>query len=110
MLTTSHKGYFEIRVGDFSTTQTSGDSIGKLKGELLSLVQGGTQFPVTEAGRYLYKYQVRLPSGLTCERCVLQWWYKGGNNWGCDSGTRKCGMGLGPQEHFVNCADIKIVA
>ncbi|XP_065665042.1 uncharacterized protein LOC105849643 [Hydra vulgaris] len=108
LLTTSHMGYFEIRVGDFSKTKTSGDSIGKLNGELLELVKGGTKFAVTEWGRFLYKYQVRLPSNLKCERCVLQWWYKGGNNWGCEGG--KCGMGLGPQEHFVNCADIKIVA
>ena len=30
-----------------------------------------------------------------------------GNNWGCDS--TGCGMGLGKQENFVNCADIAIL-
>ncbi|XP_047137073.1 uncharacterized protein LOC100202451 [Hydra vulgaris] len=108
LLTMSHKGYFEFRVGDFTNTQVSGDSIGKLKGTLLKLQSGGTQFTVTEPGKYLYKIKAHLPSGLKCKRCVLQWWYKGGNNWGCDKGN--CGMGLGPQEHFVNCADIKIEA
>jgi len=50
---------------------------------------------------------VKLPSGLTCARCVLQWWYKTGNNWGCDA--EGCGMGRGDkQEVFVNCSDVSI--
>lgn len=50
---------------------------------------------------------MRLPNELRCERCVLQWWYTAGNNWGCDSSG--CGLGRGDNnEQFVNCADVSI--
>jgi len=106
LLTTSHLGYFEFRINDFTNRKTEGDSIGKLKGHLLKLTTGGTQYKVTKSGRYLYKMQVTLPPNLTCKRCVMQWWYRGGNNWGCDKNG--CGKGHGFQEHFVNCADVTI--
>jgi hypothetical protein len=54
-----------------------------------------------------FKYKVRLPEGVTCDRCVLQWTYKTGNTWGyCQDGTGK--VGCGPQEWFRNCGDISI--
>jgi len=106
LLTTSHLGYFEFRINDFTSKRTAGDAIGKLQGTLLKVSTGGTKYPVTKAGRFLYKFSMKLPEGLTCQRCVLQWWYRGGNNWGCDSNG--CGLGKGPQEHFVNCADVSI--
>ena len=37
-LTTSHRGYFEFRIGEFDNTKTSGNSIGKLNGHLMELV------------------------------------------------------------------------
>jgi hypothetical protein len=57
-----------------------------------------------------YTIRLRLPPGLTCKHCVLQWWWKVGNSWGCEGNPRKCGNGLGPQETFVNCADISITS
>ena len=54
----------------------------------------------------MHKMRLQLPSDLICKRCVIQWWYRGGNTWGCDSNG--CGKGHGAQEHFVNCADISI--
>lgn len=106
LLTTSHLGHFEFRINDFTGRKTQGDSVGKLQGHLLKLTTGGTKYKVTKAGRYLYKMQVVLPPNLTCKRCVMQWWYRGGNNWGCDKSG--CGQGRGFQEHFVNCADVSI--
>jgi len=106
LLTASHFGYFEFRINDFTNKQTVGDSVGKLKGYLLPVSTGGTKFKVTKTGKYLYKMQVTLPPNLTCKRCVMQWWYRGGNSWGCDESG--CGLGHGPQEHFVNCADVSI--
>ena len=44
-----------------------------------------------------YNIRLRLPSGFTCNHCVMQWIYTTGNNW----------MGLRP-ETFINCADVKI--
>ena len=45
-------------------------------------------------GGYWYDVDVKLPAGVTCDRCVLQWRYHGGNNWGCDA-PGDCGMGKG---------------
>jgi len=106
LLTTSHKGYFEFRIGDFTNKKTAGDSIGKLKGHLLQLTSGGTKFIIEKYGRRVYKMQLKLPRSLRCKRCVLQWWYKGGNSSGCDE--TGCGLGKGAQETFVNCADVSI--
>eukprot|EP00121_Abeoforma_whisleri_P014834 Awhi_evm2s13679 len=72
--------------------------------------------------RITMKY--RLPKGVTCEHCVLQWWWGTGNSCtipgsksfdyprdSCSSwvntGLSECGNGGYPEE-FWNCADIKI--
>ena len=33
--------------------------------------------------------------------------YHSGNSWGCDN--KGCGIGFGPQEQFINCADVSIL-
>lgn len=44
---------------------------------------------------------------MKCSKCVLQWKYVAGNNWGmCDSEHGK--VGCGPQEEFRACSDIQI--
>lgn len=49
----------------------------------------------------------KLPEGLECSHCVMQWRYIAGNNWGsCGNGTEA--VGCGPQEEFRACADIAI--
>jgi hypothetical protein len=55
----------------------------------------------------VFTYQVRLPRGVTCTQCVIQWTYYTGNMWGrCDNGTEA--VGCGRPETFRNCADIGI--
>lgn len=104
-LTTSHLGNFEFRVGDFTDKKTAGDTRGKLLGSILKLDNGSSKF--TKVGKTgMYKIKLQLPADLTCKRCVIQWWYTGGNNWGCD--RTGCATGKGPQETFVNCADVTI--
>ena len=104
-LETTHGGWWEFRIGAFDDKTTEGDKMGVLKGELLRFADGSTRFHhVGRPKDYLHKLQ--LPANLTCKRCVIQWWWKAGNSWGCEKG--KCGMGLGPQETFVNCADVAI--
>ena len=73
----------------------------------------------------------RLPAGVTCKHCVLQWTYVAGkdcstgtklnlsfilanyfrfsaNIWGtCPDGTTA--LGCGPQENYRSCSDITIV-
>ncbi|KAL8579495.1 hypothetical protein ACOMHN_025448 [Nucella lapillus] len=55
--------------------------------------------------------RLQLPSDVACSQCVLQWTYNTGNSWGCENvPTRRCCIGCGHQENFVNCADIAISA
>jgi hypothetical protein len=50
--------------------------------------------------------KVILPAGVTCQYCVLQWWWKSNiNNNGCGLDA-----GCGEQEQYRNCADIAIQA
>lgn len=49
-------------------------------------------------GNYRYELQVQLPAGVTCERCVLQWYWQTGNY----------GSGASATEEFFNCSDIAI--
>lgn len=88
-------------MGDFTNKRTEGDAYGRLRGYLIHVLDGKlpekTKFKVTGSGSQLFRIKVQLPSNLTCKRCVVQWWYTAGNRWG-----------NGPQETFVNCADIAI--
>lgn len=45
-------------------------------------------------------HSAQLPRGLSCSRCVLQWRYHAGNNWGRDIETGQPCLGCGAQEEF----------
>jgi len=102
-LTAAHKGYMEWRLCE---TPTSGETQACFNRNLLQLADGsGSKLPVTSTG--WYKTQVRLPAGVTCNHCVIQWNYRAGNNWGqCEDGSY--GDGCGPQETFRGCSDVRI--
>eukprot|EP00794_Sanderia_malayensis_P016057 gene16057-17680_t len=107
-LTSNHQGWFEFRIGKYDDASIQGDAMGRLKGHLLEVVGAGTRFNLPRgSANGKFKTKLRLPADLLCKRCVMQWWYNAGNNWDCDSDG--CGVGHGKQEHFVNCADVKIV-
>lgn len=58
-------------------------------------------------GSRIYEIITELPKDLKCSKCVLQWKYVAGNNWGmCDS--ERGAVGCGPQEEFRACSDIQI--
>jgi hypothetical protein len=68
---------------------------------------GGEEWEVPSPDTGIFNLEVELPAGLECERCVLQWTYRAGNNWGtCEDGSGA--VGCGKQEHFRACADIRI--
>lgn len=55
----------------------------------------------------VFSYSVKLPPGVTCSQCVIQWTYYTGNMWGvCPNKTEA--VGCGKPETFRNCADIAI--
>lgn len=102
-LTANHNGFFEFRVCEEpkGTTQDCLDKyVLKLDGK------EGTKFYPKE-GNKIYEMKYKLPEGLECSHCVMQWRYIAGNNWGaCGNGTEA--VGCGPQEEFRACADIAI--
>lgn len=100
-LSANHLGYFEFRLcPSQAVTQACLDQY-----VLQITSSGSTQYKV-QAGISNYNLNVKLPDGISCSQCVLQWRYHGGNNWGSENG--QSGLGIGPQEEFINCADISI--
>ncbi|XP_034834890.2 uncharacterized protein [Maniola hyperantus] len=100
-ITAYHRGYwiFKLCPDPKNTDQSCFDEYP------LELEDGGFRFYPPHGGIYSLNY--RLPKGLVCEHCVLQWRYIAGNNWGvCDDGTS--GLGCGNQETFGACSDISI--
>jgi hypothetical protein len=70
---------------------------------------GGVSYeiPTESKKQEMFSYRVRLPPGVTCSQCVIQWTYYTGNMWGkCSNGTEA--VGCGPAETFRNCADVGI--
>jgi hypothetical protein len=62
-----------------------------------------------------FKMRFKLPAGVTCDRCVLQWYWLTGNSCvppGDPRGDKvqmgTCGKSPTPPEEFWNCADIAI--
>ncbi|XP_015907215.1 uncharacterized protein [Parasteatoda tepidariorum] len=103
----NHLGYFEFKLCPVQDgVKIDQDCLDKYP---LQLADGsGTKY---ELGRQkgAVKVDVKLPDGLKCDRCVLQWHWKCANHWGKCPGTNKGRMGCGPQEFFRGCADIQIV-
>ncbi|KAK7476987.1 hypothetical protein BaRGS_00031763, partial [Batillaria attramentaria] len=106
-ITANHKGWFEFRLcphNDPSTpiTQQCLDQY------LLQMADGsGTRYQLGGQTGYV-DLKLKLPAGLTCSQCVLQWKYHGGNNWGFDRDTGRSCLGCGDQEEFYGCSDIAI--
>ncbi|KAI8439798.1 hypothetical protein MSG28_013474 [Choristoneura fumiferana] len=101
-LTASHLGYWEFKLCPDPTNndQACFDQ------HVLQLENGETKYYPT-LGSTTYNVNYKLPAGLVCENCVLQWRYRAGNNWGiCSNGTT--GLGCGKQEEFRACSDITI--
>ncbi|XP_042903334.1 uncharacterized protein [Parasteatoda tepidariorum] len=106
-LTANHLGYFEFRICPNNNAKKVVQQK-CLDQYPLELADGsGTKYYVDGAEMGLIDIYLRLPQGLTCSQCVLQWQYIGANNWGfCSDGTQT--LGCGPQETFRSCADVSI--
>ena len=55
----------------------------------MTQMDGATEFPISESAHTVTLTRTaRLPPGLTCSRCVLQWTWRSANSWGnCRNGT-----------------------
>lgn len=101
-LTASHRGFWEFKIcpDPQRNDQECFDN------NVLQLENGDTKYTPSR-GSTTYNVNYRLPQGLVCDHCVLQWRYTAGNNWGtCKNGTH--GLGCGNQENFLACSDISI--
>ncbi|XP_060078313.1 uncharacterized protein LOC132557801 [Ylistrum balloti] len=105
-VTANHLGWFEFRVCPNNNVKKAATQE-CLDQHVLQLADGsGTKYYITSAvGHYTMKY--KLPAGLTCTQCVLQWKWHVGNSWGTDPDGRS-GIGYGPQEEFYGCSDVAI--
>ncbi|KAJ0174460.1 hypothetical protein K1T71_009568 [Dendrolimus kikuchii] len=100
-LTAYHQGYWMLKI----CPDANRNDQECFEQYVLELEDGGTQYYPKRSATYELAY--RLPAGLTCDHCVLQWRYIAGNNWGdCRNGTQ--GLGCGNQEYFGACSDISI--
>ncbi|KAK3599706.1 hypothetical protein CHS0354_037179 [Potamilus streckersoni] len=107
LITAWHKGYFIFKMCPHNNPKTNA-SQHCFDQYPLQLVDGGYKYDITNNDAHTHNILLNLPQGLTCTQCILQWTYIAGNNWGCDG--ENCGLGLGSQENFVNCADIAILS
>ncbi|XP_076039285.1 uncharacterized protein LOC143024375 [Oratosquilla oratoria] len=109
-LTANHRGYFEVKLcpnnnpNEIVTQECFDQYTLELADE-----PGNTKFIIPEDSKKTeyFIHKVKLPDGVTCTQCVLQWKYFAGNTWGsCTDGSTS--VGCGNQETFINCADIAI--
>ncbi|KAK3877591.1 hypothetical protein Pcinc_017706 [Petrolisthes cinctipes] len=107
-ISANHGGWFEFRLCNNNNPRAR-DSQQCLNKQLLTFADGsrGTRYNLSRSLRGDVTVHVQLPPRLSCTNCVLQWTWVVGNTWGiCSDGRGK--VGCGPQETFVNCADIQI--
>ena len=104
-ITSNHRGYFRFRIGDIGKPPMTEEKFT----HVIPQPDGKEKWQLPSRSNGVFTVILQLPKDLVCEHCVMQWWYKVGNNWGCNyDGT--CGLGKGERhESFVNCADIRIV-
>ncbi|ESO95783.1 hypothetical protein LOTGIDRAFT_116739 [Lottia gigantea] len=108
-ITANHLGYFQFKlcpnndIGCAVEQSCLDTHILMIKD--LNGVEHGEKYTIKGNMKDVY-LKLRLPEGLSCSQCVLQWTYTTGNNWGCLN--KWCGLGYGAQETFINCADIAV--
>ena len=86
-VTAFHQGFFDIELcSTYPETEECFKSINQFSIDKTS----------PEGGNPTYFFPVKLPSNITCERCVLRWFWITNNSPGL------------PPEFLINCADISI--
>ncbi|KAL5020518.1 hypothetical protein ScPMuIL_003410 [Solemya velum] len=109
-VTANHLGWFEFRlcpnnVPDAEITQDCLDQY-VLPLKYHDGTDTGTRRPIDSSiGHFITR--ARLPVGVTCSHCMLQWKWKTGISWGREPDGHSC-IGCGPQEEFYGCSNIAI--
>lgn len=105
-VTANHKGHFYFQICNL-------DRNGGVESEAcfaqntLKLTNGAGIYVLPSSVAGWFDLTLQIPSGLTCEHCVLRWNYVAANRWGiCPDGNGA--LGCGAQEYFRACSDIRI--
>ena len=85
-ITANHKGFFVFKLCENNNLQADKDQ-SCFENHVLDVVNGdGKKYYVGTYNGW-YKPVVKLPDGVTCAQCILQWDYTAGNSWGVDPVT-----------------------
>lgn len=104
-ITANHRGHIYFRICNLDAELESEACFERYK---ILTSTGADTYPLPSTSAGDYKISLKLPNGLSCNHCVMQWTYVAGNNWGyCTDGSGGK-LGCGPQEHFRTCSDIRI--
>ncbi|XP_071533383.1 uncharacterized protein [Panulirus ornatus] len=108
-LTTNHKGYMELKLCPHNHPKEiiTQECLDQYTLPLEGTTETKFIIPKDSKKKEVFTWKVKLPDGVTCSNCVIQWKYFAGNTWGVD-GEGDEGVGKGPQETFINCADVTI--
>lgn len=88
VLTAAHKGDMTWRL----CTDVNRESQQCFNQHLLKRADGKGSKLKVDRGSTTYKTKLKLPAGVKCNKCVLQWNYRAGNNWGwCGNGKGELG-------------------
>lgn len=115
-LTANHKGRWSLRLcpvpgGGSASAERRALTQKCLDAHLLRRADGKGPFTRVPENRSDFVVKYRLPRGLRCKRCVMQWTYETGNS--CNppgirgSGLPSCAVSTNG-ERFWNCADVSI--
>ncbi|CAC5399938.1 unnamed protein product [Mytilus coruscus] len=106
-LTSNHKGYYEFRLCP-NNNPSKAVTQECLNRNVLNIMGHGKRYVIDSPDSNLFmEFQLSLPPGLSCSQCVLQWKWRAAQNKGSNGQGGEC-FGCGPQEHFINCADVSI--
>jgi len=107
-VTANHMGHFSFRLCAAESNNTDPSQLCMDRNVLKVVPEMSDKYVLPSTATGEYKASVQLPN-IECDRCVLQWTYTAGNNWGwCDEAQTVGKVGCGPQEHFRACSDISI--
>lgn len=102
-ITANHKGYYGFQICNMDYESESDECFAKYPVKFTT----GSEKHYIGTDNGWHNQTIVLPDNLVCSKCVLQWTYVAGNNWGiCDDGTGA--LGCGKQEWFRSCSDIAI--
>ena len=77
----NHKGWMEFRLCEHNDPKTTVTQT-CLNEHLLTILNHGTRFKVSSEMESVF-VNVKLPERVTCDYCVLQWYYRAGRFLSC---------------------------